>query len=239
MSNQHKPPDTVRLLHELRHNDALQHQPVAEGGLDPQLALLRAWQAQRLAQTYADLLDEPASRPALRFFLSDLYAARDFSQRDHDIERIHSFLGQVLPAQTLHVLTEIITLNRLTTALDHDLCEVLVRQLGVTSVITTAQYAEGYRLCANYDARVCQIDLITTVLARVGAGSHRPVVGLAMKLAQLPAKQAGWGELYDGLKRGYAAFKQLRDVMAFVGTIAERERRILDQLYAGDADPFI
>lgn len=73
MSNQHKPPDPARLLHELRHNDALQHQPVAEGTLDPQLALLRAWQARRLAQTYADLLDEPASRPALRFFLSDLY----------------------------------------------------------------------------------------------------------------------------------------------------------------------
>lgn len=238
MSNQHKPPDPARLLHELRHNDALQHQPVTEGGLDPQLALLRTWQAGRLAQTYADLLDQPASRPALRFFLSDLYAPRDFSQRDHDIERIHSFLGQVLPAQTLHVLTEIITLNRLTTALDHDLCQVLVRQLGVTTAITVAQYAAGYRLCTNYDARVHQIDLITTVLTHVGAGSHRPIVGLAMKLAQLPARQAGWGELYDGLRRGYDAFRQLRDVTAFVGTIAERERRILDRLYAGDADPF-
>lgn len=208
------------------------------GGLDPQLALLRAWQAGRLAQTYADLLEQPASRPALRFFLSDLYAPRDFSQRDHDIERIHTFLGQVLPARTLHLLTEIITLNHLTTALDHDLCQVLVRRLGVTTAITTVQFAEGYRLCANYDARAHQIDLITTVLAHVGQGSRRPVVGLAMKLAQLPARQAGWGELYDGLRRGYDAFRQLRDVPAFVGTIAERERRILDRLYAGDAEPF-
>jgi len=59
-----------------------------------------------------------------------------------------------------------------------------------------------------------------------------------MKLAWFPARQAGWGELYDGLTRGYAAFRQLRDVTAFVGTIAQRERRILDQLYASNADPF-
>jgi hypothetical protein len=238
MTSYDKLPDAARLLHDLQHNDALQHQPVAEGGLDPQLALLRTWQAQRLAQTYADLLDDPSSRPALCFFLSDLYAPRDFSQRDYDIERIYTFLAQVLPAQTLHLLTDIVALNRLTTELDLDLCRVLVGQLGVTDTITAAQYAEGYRICANYAVRLHQLDLITTVLARVGVGAHQPIVGLAMKLAWLPAQRAGWGELYDGLKRGYAAFRQLRDVPTFVDTIAQRERRLLDQIYAGNPTPF-
>jgi hypothetical protein len=113
-----------------------------------------------------------------------------------------------------------------------------VDQLGVIDTITPERYAEGYRICDNYAERTQQIDLIATVLAQVGAGARQPVVGLAMKLAQLPAQRAGWGELYDVLKRGYAAFKQLRDVKTFVGTITQRERRILNQIYSGNPDPF-
>lgn len=238
MTDQLKPPDAARLLYDLQHNDALKQQPVAAVALDPQLAVLRMWQSQRLAQTYADLLADPHSGPALRFFLSDLYAPRDFSQRDHDVERIYAFLSRVMPAPTVQLLTDIIALNRLTNGLDHDLCRALVDQLGVTDTLTPELYAEGYRVCANQEARADQIDLITTVLTQVGTGARQPVVGLAMKLAQLPAQRAGWGELYDFLKRGYAAFKQLRDVPTFVGTIAQRERRILDQIYSGSPNPF-
>lgn len=238
MSDQRTTPDATRLLHDLQHSDALQRQPVAGVALEPSLALLRTWQTQRLAQTYADLLADPSSRPALCFFLSDLYAPRDFSQRDHDIEQIYAFLSQVFPAQTLQVLATIIALNRLTARLDNDLCRALVDQLGVTDAIAVVQYAEGYRICTNYEARVQQLDLITEVLTRVGTGSRLPIVGLAMRLAWFPARQTGWGELYDVLKRGYAAFKQLDAVPAFVAIIAQRERRILDQIYAGCPEPF-
>jgi hypothetical protein len=239
MPEQPQRPDGVRLLYDLQHNDALQHQPVAGVALDPQLALLRTWQSQRLAQTYADLLADPHTGPACGFFLSDIYAPRDFSQRDHDIERIYAFVSRVLPAQTLHLLSTAIELNHLTNALDIGLCRVLAEQLGVTDTITPQCYAAGYRICANYAARVEQIDLITHVLGEVGAGARLGVVGLAMKLVRRPAQRAGWGELYDFLARGYAAFKQLCDVPTFVGTIAQRERRILDQIFSGNPDPFM
>lgn len=232
-------PDAARLLHELRHNDELRQQPIPETPLDPGLALLRMWQSQRLAQTYTDLLADQYCAPALRFFLSDIYAPRDFSQRDHDVERIYAFLSRVMPAQTLRLLTDIVTLNRLTTALDNELRHVLVDRLGVTDTITSELYAEGYRICDNYDRRVHQIDLIAVALADVGEGSRMPVVSLALMIARIPAQRAGWGELYDFLKRGYAAFKQLRDVSSFVETIAQRERRILEQIYAGAPDPFV
>jgi hypothetical protein len=238
MSEHPKTPDAARLLHDLQHSDELRQQPVAGVALDPRLALLRTWQSQRLAQTYADLLADPHAGPAGRFFLSDIYAPRDFSQRDHDIERIYAFLTRVLPAQTLHLLSNVIALNHLTKLLDDDLCRVLVDQLGVVDTITPQQYAEGYRICDNYAERAQQIDLITTVLEEVGVGARLVVVGLAMKLARGPARRAGWVELYDFLARGYAAFKQLRDVPAFVGTIAQRERRILDQIFSDNPDPF-
>ena len=62
------------------------------------LRLLREWQSERLAHTHADLLADRRFGPACRFFLSDVYAARDFSQRDHDIERMYNSMRLVLPA---------------------------------------------------------------------------------------------------------------------------------------------
>src|SRR4051794_40704114 len=85
---------------------------VAGVALNPQLTLLRTWQSQRLAQSYADLLADPHASPACRFFLSDIYAPRDFSQRDHDIERIYAYLVRVLPSQALQLLSTVIELNR-------------------------------------------------------------------------------------------------------------------------------
>lgn len=232
------PADAARLLHELQHNTELKQHPVAGGEVDHQLAVLREWQSQRLAQTYADLLADPQFAPACRFFLSDIYGPRDFSQRDYDVARIYAFISKVLPAQTVQLLTDTIELNRLTNQLDHTLCRVLFDQLGVTDTITMAQYIEGYRRCNNYALRVQQIDLTIHVLEEVGAGARLKIVGLAMKLVRIPAQRAGWIELYDFLERGYTAFKQLRDLPTFVGTIAQRERQIMERIVSNQADPF-
>lgn len=230
------PQNAARLLHDLQHNEALRHQPVAGAELDPPLALLRAWQSERLARTYADLLAEPQYRPACLFFLSDIYAPRDFSQRDHDAERIHAFLARVVPAQMLQLLTETITLNALTSALDRRLVAVLTEQLGVTATLTADQYAEGYRRCDNAADRTRQIELLLQVVQQVGEGAHARGVGLALKVVRGPAHRAGWVAVFDFLEHGYGAFKQIRDLPKFVDTIARRERSLLSRIFAGDPD---
>lgn len=237
MDSKQDPPDVSRLLHDLQHSEALRHQAVLGTALDPPLALLRAWQAGRLAQTYADLLADPQYRPAVLFFLSDIYAPRDFSQRDHDAERMHTFLARVVPAQMLRLLTEVITLNALTNELDRRLAGVLVDQLGVADTLTLEQYAEGYRRCANYTERNRQIDLLLDVVSQVSEGARQPGVGLALKIARGPARRAGWVELFSFLERGYGAFRQIRDLPAFVGIIARRERDILSKIFAGAPNP--
>ncbi|HET9702263.1 MAG TPA: hypothetical protein VFP70_15220 [Burkholderiales bacterium] len=231
-------PSAAKFLNDLKHADDLEHHCIAAQGLDPQLATLRAWQARRLAGTYADLLADPNCRPACELFLSDIYAARDFSQRNHDVERIHEFLARILPAETIRLLTETVELNRLTIALDNRLLRVLVDQLGVTDNITPEVYARAYRGCDNYAERVRQIDLTRSVLIEVGEGARRWVVGVAMRMAKLPAQRAGWGDLVDFLERGREAFGTVKDVRAFVNAIAQRERRILDLIYAADLEGF-
>jgi hypothetical protein len=238
LSKDGKSPNVVRLLRDLENNPDLKHQSVAKAELDPHLVLLRTWQSERLRRTYADLLDDKHYRPACLFFLNDIYAPRDFSQRDHDIERLHDFLSRILPPIMLTLLTQVVELNRLTNALDNRLVQALVDELGVTDELTPQLYAQGYRVCDNYVERASQIDLIAHVLAQVGAGARLLVVGAAMKMLRGPAQRADWVELYELLEHGYTAFKQMKDVKNFVGVIEQRETRILDQIFAGAADPF-
>lgn len=237
MTSDSTPPTAKQLLHDLQHNEALRHQPITGTELDPHLVLLRTWQSERLANTYADLLADKQYRPACEFFLSDIYAPRDFSQRDHDTQRIHDFLSRVFPAHMVQLLTDVVELNTLSAELDQQLVNVLVDQLNVTDRITLELYAEGYRLCDNFSAREHQIDLVTRVVTQVGEGARKRIIGVAMKLARIPVYQAGWVELYDFLRHGYDAFRQMRDVTSFVQIVEQRERHILSQLFANPPVP--
>src|SRR5215203_945725 len=119
-------PDGTKLLDYLRAVDLGRHARAERVGLAPRLAALRTWQAERLARTYADLLASPRYADACRFFLTDVYAPRDFSQRDHDIVRIYSSMRSILPPPLLHALELVIRLNALTAELDARLLDVLV-----------------------------------------------------------------------------------------------------------------
>jgi hypothetical protein len=136
---------------------------VVRAHLDPQLGLLRQWQASRLARTYSDLLASPDYGDACHFFLSDVYGPRDFSQRDQDIMQVYRSMERFLPACIVQVLKLVIKLNDLTLNLDDTLLHVLVEDLNVTDSITPKLYAEAYRRCHNYDERVQQIDLVIEV----------------------------------------------------------------------------
>lgn len=239
MSNDEKSPNVIRLLQDLENNPDLKHRSVPEAELDPQLASLKAWQSERLRRTYADLLNDKRYQPACLFFLNDIYAPRDFSQRDYDIERLHDFLSRLLPPIMLTLLTQVVELNRLTNTLDRRLVQALVDELGVTDEITPQLYAQGYRICDNYAERLRQIELTTHVLAQVGVGARQLVVGAAMKVLRSPAQRADWVELYEMLEHGYAAFKQMKDVKNFVGVIEQREKRILERIFSGVGDPFV
>ena len=232
------PAELINLLHDLISSpDALQAS-VPAAGLPPLLALLRSWQSSRLARTYADLLEDPRYSPVCRFFLSDIYAPRDFSQRDHDAERLYAILARYLPAAMLRLLADVLRLNQLTNALDLALLRILVDELRVTDAISPQQYAQAYRLCANYPARKEQIDLLVQVLAEAGEGAHHPLVGISLRLARRPALRLGWFELVDFLERGYAAARSARHFDFFVKTIQNREMHILDRIFSNHPDPF-
>ena len=218
--------------------EKLKHQSVASTGLDRHLALLRNWQAQRLARTYADLLARPNYRPACEFFLNDIYAARDFTQRDHDIEQMYAFMRRVFPETLIHPLKLTVEVHALTRDLDERLRKVLITDCGVQDQITEAQYAEAYRRCDNYPERIRQIELVHKIGLELDDIVRQPISGIALTLAKAPARRAGWVELTDFVEHGYHAFRTMRDTTYFLDTIRQREKRILDKIYAEEPEPF-
>jgi hypothetical protein len=211
---------------------------VAVQQLDPQLVMLRTWQSDRLVHTYDDLLANPKFAPACRFFLSDIYGPRDYSQRDHDFEALHSVLSHFLPAFAIQLLTEALAANRAAYNLDMKLLQILIDQQNVTTHITVEQYVRGYRLCDNYVERAAQIEQITRVMCQVGELAHQSMVRPFLWAARQPALKGGWDELYGFLERGYTAYKGMKDRTLFTQILHDREMKILDRIYQGDPDPF-
>jgi hypothetical protein len=239
MSENRKAPRPADLLKELENNPELRQKTIAPVQLDSRLLMLRAWQSNRLASTYKDLLESKRYGSACRFILSDIYASKDFSQRDHDINTIYNFLSRVLPPISLQLLKDAIEVNQLTYSLDTALLNVLISQFDVTDSITPEQYARAYQICDNYDERAFQIQSIARTVQVIGEGARWPLVRAAMRIIRMPAIRTGWGELYGFLDRGYRAFKPMRDIKFFVGVIYEREMQILDNLFINKPDPFI
>jgi hypothetical protein len=238
MAGKASPKEFIHLLNELQHHQDAQRVAVDGVDLDPRLILLRQWQTERLTNTYRDLLADEQYRSACLFFLSDLYAPRDFSQRNHDAEHLYDLLSRFLPEGMLALLADAIRINQLTSQLDHALLRVLANDLGVTDTITQQVYAQGYRLCDNYAERKEQIRLLTQTLREAAEGARRPLFAASLRLVRRPAQRAGWSELYDFLERGYLACRPMRNVETFVGTIEQREMELLDKIYAGDDEPF-
>jgi hypothetical protein len=235
--------DAARLLASLRASMA--HHEVVEGKqLSPLIAYLSAWQSLRLSRTHADMLRDVRFSLGCRFFLDDIYAPKDFSQRDYDGHRIYSFMNRFLPEATLAPLAMALEVNSLTQQLDLALAEAMRDHLGVVERFDRAQYEEAYRLCNNYDTRARQIRLIVAVGGQLERVRRVPFIQTTLRLARGPAHRLGWHEMQDFLERGYVAWKSMRDPGSFLANIEQREMAILNRIYgvpggAPETNPFV
>jgi hypothetical protein len=192
------------------------------------LDVLRLWQSRRLASTYADFLASPRYRRACRFFLDDVYAAKDFRQRDEEIRRLYEMMSHFLPDIVLKLVKTVIELNDLTEALDEELWSVMQDELRVTDTITLELIQAGYRLCDNYDQRAYQIELIDQIGHMVDITTKIPMIATSLKIVRGPVTAAGWGDLHDWIQRGFLAFQHMHGAKEFLATIHDREMAFLD-----------
>lgn len=198
---------------------------------------LRAWQADRLAATYRDLLESERYHDAARFFLTDLYGPKDFSERDHEVERILPTLAATLPASGIRTVALAIEVDALSEELDSAMVTEL-RRAGAIAAIDAAAYAKAYRSAGRRRQRELQLKLIGDVGEALAALTKKPLIHAALRIMRAPARLAGIAELHAFLEHGYDAFHRMGDSAEFLATIAAREAAILRRLFAGAARPF-
>jgi hypothetical protein len=194
---------------------------------------LKAFQAARLAASYADVAGEPRYRAATAFFLGDLYGPKDFSRRDASMMRILPAMTRLLPASAVQTAAYAIELEALSEELDHRVATALP-----PGSIDDARYGEAYRAGSTPAEREHQIDLVVGVGERLDALVEKPLVHRTLKLMRAPAHLAGMDDLQDFLERGFNAFREMDGADDFLALIRERETTILNRLFSGAPEPF-
>ena len=193
------------------------------------LVELRRWQSARLARTYSDLERDPRYSKAVRFFLSNLYGAQDFTERDRQLLRASRYLRRALPRAARNVLEQAIALQMLTAQLDQAMAAVLPKR-----PITAERYALAYRAVGDRAARTRQIGLVVSIGKDLMRLIGRGRIGLLLHAGHVPAHALGFGVLQDFLERGFAAFREMSDAEPLLLAIEEREMQLMQALFSGD-----
>ena len=194
------------------------------------LAEVKRWQAQRLADTYADVSSQPRYEAATSFFLDDLYGPKDFSGRDQAMLRIVPVMKRLLPASAVETAALAIELD----ALSEDLDQRLAAKLGARP-LEPESYAAAYRASGTRAERERQIALIDAVGHRLDALVKKPMVGGTLKLMRQPARVAGLSDLQDFLERGFESFRRMKGADDFLALVRTRETELLNRLFSGEA----
>jgi len=204
----------------------------------PTLHLLRQWQARRLETSFKDFLASPTMRPAAEFFLSDLYADKDFSARDRDAARILPLMARLLPESLLRAAADAIELAVLSHAFDLRLAQALAKRRNPTAAISDEDYARAYRSANHPRMRRHQVELVVAVGKALDAGVHKHGVFKLLKASRIPAQLAGLHELQAFLERGFTAFAALGGADEFLRRISAQELEVSRRLFAGEPRPF-
>lgn len=203
-----------------------------EPGMLAARSALKRYQSARLRRTHGDLLANPDTAGAARFFLEELYGAHDLSQRDVDLGRIIPTLQKMLSTESLHTITEAIVLDALSERLD----SAMARVLGVD--FTEGMYIAAYRTATTRQERSEQLALVQSLGDSLCELVKIPLLSMTLTIMKAPARVAGLGQLHQFLNEGFTTFKRMRKPARFVETIVDRERAVMDNIFAGRQEPF-
>lgn len=219
-------PDARLILERLQQVAAERQRQAADPALARRVLALKAFQHRRFARTYADLLASPATAAAAAFFLSDLYGARDFSDRDAQFARIVPSLDRLFPAEVVRTVGELAELHALSERLDHQMAGLLS-----DDEPDAAAYTDAWCRTGQPELRERQIALMLSVGGALVAYTRNRWLRSSLRLMRGPARLAGLEALHGFLERGFDTFAGLRDPQAFLDTVAQRERALAALLF--------
>ncbi len=210
----------------------------SDKSLESPIAKLSDWQAARLKKTHHDLYTTPRYHQGLEFLLKDLYAPKEFTHRDDDLERVFPTMVKLLPDNLLYTIGLLVELNLLTQQLDEQLAHTLFNELNIDE-ITEESYCEAYRLCDNKTQRAHQTQLIANIGNDLDVYVRSRLVRFTLKMTRSPAEMAKLGNLHSFLRRGFEAFHEMKGVDELLEIIVDRETNILNAIFNNNASPLL
>ena len=215
-----------KIIHHLQQTEQMQ-ELIAQQNLTESIRKLQTWQTKRLLITHEDLWHSKRFKPAMQFFVDEIYGPRDFSQRDIELTRVLPKMAKVLPKKGLVSLEAALRLNCLSLELDL----VMVKELG-SEEIDRSNYFNCYRQSNKQSKREEQIQLLEDLGLDLAQVVKITGISAILMLSRKPAKVAGVKSLHEFLENGFKAFKKLGEVHDFIDPIISRERELMYALHA-------
>lgn len=188
---------------------------------------LQSWQTKRLLITHKDFWHSKRFKPAMQFFVDELYGPRDFSQRDVELARVVPKMAKLLPNKALISLQAALRLNCLSLELDI----ALVQNLGARQ-LNRGTYFDCYRGSNNYSKREEQIHLLENIGLDLAQVVKITGISSILLMTRKPAKVAGVKNLHEFLEKGFKSFKKLGNVHDFIDPIVTREANLMHSIFA-------
>ena len=192
---------------------------------------LQEFQVRRLKRDFRDLRMSPEYGPFCDFFATEIYSARDFTERNDSFRRLARQFRGMLGDEIYQGLVRLLDLHSLTDRLDEQMAETL-HDLGVPLEFTEAQYEQAYRLLDNYGERVEQIELIVESLRFTHRVSQMPLIGVAIASARIAVGIFSRDRIVELLDHAYKTLKGIKDVEYLADQVSTREMVRLDRIYA-------
>lgn len=192
---------------------------------------IKAFQHDRFARTYADLMNDTRYRDVTNFFMDDIYGPGDFSQRDTQFARIVPALVRLFPSEIVQTIAELAELHALSERLD----TAMGRRLG-SLTLDGRRYGEMWRSVGKPMDREKQVDLIVAVGNALDRYTRKAMLRHSLRVMRRPAHAAGFGALQTFLERGFDTFRAMGGTNDFLALISKRERALAAILFeAGGA----
>jgi hypothetical protein len=210
----------------------LRTQAAEDALLGQALHSVKAFQAQRFAGTYPDLLAHATFAPSARFFLEELYSARDYSQRDAQFARMAGALERTFPDALVDTAVALAELHAATEALD----TALALQWASNSPDNAPlRYLAAWRGVGQRQQRQWQLDTVVQIGQTLARLTRTPGLRLMLKLMRKPAELAGLGDLQRFLESGFDHFaamaRQDKAAQRFLDIIQTRESAWIERLF--------
>lgn len=198
------------------------------------VAQIKRWQALRFEHSYADFSAASASRPAVRFFLEELYGEHDFSHRDEQFGRIAGALERLFPAAVGQLAVDLTEAHALTEVLDHGLA---LHWLALSDHTPVAErYVLAWRAVGARTERDRQLSVVQHIGRELQRLTRMRSLRLGLRMMRKPAQAAGLDALQHFLETGFDAFAAMDDPGVFLRAVAQRERGWIDRLFDAPLD---